>query len=207
MIDPSSLNLLILAKRPALGKAKTRLAATVGAENALEIYHILLNKTIELASLPGVQAFFCLSGDEDCALPPNSIEFEQSNGDLGHRMEKAFQHVFDLVNEPVIMIGSDCFDLNEEHLKRAEEALKENDLVFGPSEDGGYYLIGMKKFIPEVLQDMPWSTEQLLDVTRSKAEELGFGYSMLEVLNDIDTFADMRGSSIWQELPEHLKNF
>lgn len=207
MNNQSSVNLLILAKRPALGTVKSRLASTVGAENALEIYQMLLKKTMELASIAQVQAFFCLSGDEYCALPPNSIEFEQSNGDLGHRMEKAFLHVFDLVDGPVIMIGSDCYELNMEHLIKAEKALEQNDLVFGPSEDGGYYLIGMNRFFPEVLHDMPWSTDQLLDATRSKADSHGLTYSMLEVLNDIDTFADMRGSAIWQKLPEHLKNF
>ncbi len=120
-------------------------------------------------------------------------------------MEKAFEHVFKNTNGPVVMIGSDCHDLKEEHLIAAFEALENHDYVFGPSEDGGYYLIGMNAFRTETLREMPWSTEILLKVTLSKVKSQSLSFKLLDVLNDIDTFADLKSSSLWDNLPIHLK--
>jgi uncharacterized protein len=205
MTITSHKNLLVLAKRPSLGKAKTRLASSLGNENALEIYKLLLNRTVQLADNVSFKSFFCLSGEESFILPSQFTVFEQCKGDLGLRMEKAFEHVFKNTNGPVVMIGSDCHDLKEEHLIAAFEALENHDYVFGPSEDGGYYLIGMNAFRTETLREMPWSTEILLKVTLSKVKSQSLSFKLLDVLNDIDTFADLKSSSLWDNLPIHLK--
>jgi rSAM/selenodomain-associated transferase 1 len=187
--------LLIFVKNPRLGYVKTRLAHTLGDEAALEIYHILLEKT-RLAAL-GVPVRRLLFYSEQIQLgdawPASDFEkWVQTEGDLGARMQHAFAQAFQLGAEKVAIIGSDCPELKPEILQKAYDLLEQHDFVLGPTPDGGYYLLGMRQMEIPVFQDIAWSTEQVLTQTISVIEGLGKTYMLLPILSDIDTESDWR---------------
>ena len=140
--------LLIFTRNPQLGKVKTRLAKTIGDEKALEVYNDLLHHTMtETQNLKCDKFVFY---DENVELNDVwSINFYekklQFGADLGAKMQNAFQHIFDLGYKNCVIIGSDLFDLRTSHINEAFNKLEANDVVLGPAEDGGYYLLGMKK--------------------------------------------------------------
>ena len=122
----------------------------------------------------------------------DGLEFEpQVEGGLGERL-LAFAD-----RAPVIFFGSDTPDLAETHVKVAIEALKTHDVVIGPALDGGYYLIGMREPLPELLTDMPWSTDQVLPQTLKRLRQLEIEPLLLEALSDCDTPEDLER---WPEL-------
>ena len=133
---------------------------------------------------------------------PNNEKFVQRGNDLGERMMNAFDDSFNKGYKRVIGVGSDLPDLSAEIMTQGIEQLKENDTVFGPSEDGGYYLIGMTKLIPQIFENKAWSTESLLDDTQIELKELGYSIELLQTLNDVDTIEDLRNSSIAERFSE-----
>lgn len=181
--------IIIFIKNPELGKAKTRLAATVGDERALAIYKELLRHTRETVlkiEYCEKHLFYSSFVDEKDDWPNDQFTKKlQPSGDLGTRIITAFEDVFQ-TNQPVLIVGSDCASLTSEILEEAIEKLKENDFVIGPAEDGGYYLIGMNEFTPAVFKDIAWSTEQVLPQTISKIQEHGWTFGLLPTLSDID---------------------
>lgn len=181
-----------MAKPPEQGKVKTRLARDVGDSEALKVYQALLHHTMEIASDSDaeLQAFL--------AWEPGSWEgsFKIQKGEsLGDKMWSAFRDTSDSGFDQMIMIGADCPGLTGDHINHAADLLKTHDLVLGPSEDGGYYLIGVNGLYKELFTDMPWSTEALMEATMSKADELGLRIHLLEELNDIDTLEDLEKSN------------
>ena len=181
--------IIIFIKNPELGKAKTRLAATVGDERALAIYKELLRHTREtVLQIRNCEKYLFYSSfiNEQDDWPNDFFHKKlQPKGDLGTRITTAFEDVFE-TNQPVLIVGSDCASLTSEILAEAINALKENDFVIGPAEDGGYYLIGMNEFSPLVFEDIAWSTEQVLPQTIDKVHELGMTFGLLPTLSDID---------------------
>lgn len=109
----------------------------------------------------------------------------QANGDLGDRIKAAFKKAFE-TNDQVIIIGSDCASLTTEIVNQGFKALKDHDYVLGPAMDGGYYLLGMKKYTPELFKDMPWSTEKVAEITKDRIKEKGKSCFLLPELSDID---------------------
>ncbi|HAW78474.1 MAG TPA: glycosyltransferase, partial [Balneola sp.] len=116
----------------------------------------------------------------------------QIEGDLGEKMKDAFKKSFDSGGEKIVLIGSDCPTLTNEVLEQAFNELNTSDVVFGPSEDGGYYLIGMSSYNPEVLEGIDWSTEKVMEQTEAKAKHIGIKLTKLKYLNDIDTEQDWK---------------
>jgi rSAM/selenodomain-associated transferase 1 len=185
--------LLIFIKNPRLGYVKTRLARTLGDEAALEIYHILLEKTrLAAIDIPVSRLlFYSEQIQSDDAWPASVFEkWVQTEGDLGVRMQHAFAQAFQLGAEKVAIIGSDCPELKPEILQKAYDLLERHDFVLGPTPDGGYYLLGMRQMESAVFQDIAWSTEQVLTQTISVIEGLGKTYMVLPTLSDIDTESD-----------------
>lgn len=186
--------LIIMIKNPTLGKAKTRIAATMGDEAALAIYRRLLDHTRSLADqLTGeMQRYLYYSDfidrddDWDNDAYHKAIQYQ---GDLGQRLQDSVTSALASC-EKVIVIGSDCIALTAEHIKEADRLLTDHDVVLGPTYDGGYYLIGLSQDTPEVFTDMPWSTEAVADITRSRVQQSGKRLAELEVLSDIDTQED-----------------
>ena len=182
---------LIFQKNEVLGKVKTRLAAGVGEEQALEIYRQLLDKTyLALRDISfSITTYFSEFIPEN---PIHSAENKlvQLGQDLGERMKNAFAENFESGMEKVVLIGTDCPSLEGIHLSQAFEALDQSDLVLGPARDGGYYMIGMKRRADFLFEGITWSTELVLSQTLALAAEQCLQTSLLPVLEDIDTLED-----------------
>ena len=187
--------LLIFIRNPQLGKVKTRLARTLGDAEALRIYHILLSKT--RAAALDCQAERCLwysdFVDENDDWRPFAFQKRiQHPGDLGERMEAAFQMAFEAGAQKVVIIGSDCPELSGVVLQQAFDLLDSVDFVLGPVPDGGYYLLGMKALEPSVFYGIEWSTETVRAKTLEKIAALGKSFAQLPMLSDVDTEEDWR---------------
>jgi rSAM/selenodomain-associated transferase 1 len=113
----------------------------------------------------------------------------QKRGDLGRRMSEAFKEVLTTYKSAVI-IGTDCPYLNADLLRTAFKIIKKNDAVIGPSTDGGYYLLGLRKHIPALFTNMAWSTSAVLPITIGRFFELELSNAMLPTLTDIDEAED-----------------
>ncbi|MGH1337281.1 MAG: TIGR04282 family arsenosugar biosynthesis glycosyltransferase [Aureispira sp.] len=190
----SSTCLLILCKNPILGKAKTRLASSVGDEKALEVYRFLLEHTAKVvAGVSGDKRIFYSHSvlADDAFQGPNYHKTLQSTGDLGARMQAAFEEAFAAGYERVVIIGSDCYDLSSPVLEEALAVLQQQEAVFGPAKDGGYYLMGLNRMIPAVFTDQPWSQSNLLTSTRDTLDQLGHSYQLLSELSDVDYLEDL----------------
>ena len=185
--------LLIFIRNPLLGKVKTRLARTVGDEEALRIYHILIEKTRRAALGVQVERWLFYSDFIDTNDDWPEMDFQkkiQSTGDLGERMEQAFRVAFGAGAKKVVIIGSDCPELTGEMLQAAFDKLDGADFVLGPVPDGGYYLLGMKELEPAVFQGIEWSTATVRARTLEKIAAAGKSCALLPLLSDVDTAED-----------------
>ena len=182
---------LIFQKNEVLGKVKTRLAAGVGEEQALNIYIQLLAKTyLVLRDISvSITTYFSEFIPEKPTYPAGN-RMVQVGQDLGERMKNAFAENFELGIEKVVLIGTDCPSLERKHIIQAFEALDQSDLVLGPAKDGGYYLIGMKRRADFLFEGITWSSELVLSQTLALAAEQGLQTILLPVLEDIDTLED-----------------
>ncbi|WP_322113471.1 TIGR04282 family arsenosugar biosynthesis glycosyltransferase [Leptospira soteropolitanensis] len=177
---------------------KTRLASSVGEEKALGIYFELLEITKKITSAIDVQKI--VYWDEFRDDSPNEFEFEyqkkvQETGDLGFKMEKAFQNEFKDGARKIIIIGTDCPFLTKEIIENAYSRLNDFDFVLGPALDGGYYLLGMKEYFPFVFRSIPWSTENVLSLTMNLIQKNNKTVTLLEELCDID---DINDFNLWK---------
>lgn len=179
--------LIIFVRSPKLGKVKTRLAKEVGDEEALSIYIRLLTHTREVAEQ--VQATRHLFYSDEIIEDDWSNEYFnkslQEIGDLGDKMQHAISTAL-RTNEKVIIIGSDCAQLNSSIVEAAFNTLDQNDVVIGPTFDGGYYLLGVKKVHIELFQDMTWSVESVYEETVKRIKKKGLSFATLKKLSDID---------------------
>ncbi len=184
--------LLIFTRNPALGKVKTRLAQGVGEENALTIYKILLQHThdvvVNVSSKKRV-GYSVKVRENDIWESSLFEKFQQVGKDLGQRMEHAFSEAFSDGYKKVVIIGSDLYDLQPQHLEQAFEALTSHDAVIGPAKDGGYYLLGMRLLIPEVFKNKSWGSDTVLEKTLENLKP--HCIQTLEELNDIDFAEDL----------------
>jgi rSAM/selenodomain-associated transferase 1 len=181
--------LLIFIKNPMLGKAKTRLAATVGEERALAIYKELLRHTREIATQTEAKRLLFYShfiDEKDEWSAGDFQKYLQIDGDLGEKMGEGFQIAFGQKASKVIIMGSDCASLTPEIASQAFEVLDNHDFVIGPADDGGYYLIGMKTFSPTIFENIDWSTELVFSQTVKAIQQLNRTYGTLPTLSDID---------------------
>lgn len=180
--------LLIFIKNPELGKVKTRLAETVGAARALQIYEALLGHTRRVALEVPATRYLYYSSFVDQGDHWASADFSkavQLPGDLGSRMNSAFEQVL-TQHAKAVIIGSDCASLTAAIVQEAFQALDAHDFVIGPAEDGGYYLLGMRAPAPWIFQDVDWSTEAVLDQTLRKIQAYQKTCRLLTRLSDID---------------------
>ena len=117
-------------------------------------------------------------------------KFVQKGTDLGARMQNAFEHGFDLGYSKIAIIGTDNLELTSTIIEESFKLLDQNDCVIGPANDGGYYLIGLKKLWPELFINKTWSTPSVLPDTLNDLKSLCLNYELLAELNDIDTEED-----------------
>lgn len=182
--------LIIFVKNPELGKAKTRLAATVGNENALIIYKKLLEHTANITKKIEADKFVFYSqfiANNDWFDEDKFIKKKQIAGDLGKKLICAFEEVSSLGYEKILVVGSDCYELQQNTVEDAIAALDEKDSCIGPAKDGGYYLLGIKNFDSSIFKNITWSTSTVLTETVAKIKLLNQSYALLETLQDVDT--------------------
>ena len=188
--------IIIFTRNPELGEVKTRLAKTIGDKSALNIYKFLLEhteKTIRNISSDKTVYYSVKIRDND--LWDSSIyqKHQQQGEDLGIRMDNAFKNGFNNKYEKIIIIGSDLLDLRPEHIEKAFIKLDNHDIVIGPALDGGYYLLGLKKMYPQIFQDKDWGTASVRKNTLQNLKNENV--FLLEELNDIDTYDDIKNIS------------
>ncbi len=186
--------LIIFVKNPELGKVKKRLAASIGDEKALEIYNYLLRHTNATChALYADKAVFYSSWIDENDIWENDQyqKLLQVGDDLGERMCNAFARGFEMGYTAIVIIGSDCLDLNERILLDAFAKLANHDIAIGPTIDGGYYLLGMKKLYKDIFTNKSWSTESLYKETLQEIEALGLNVYCLPRLSDIDREEDL----------------
>lgn len=189
--------LIIFAREPVPGRVKTRLAASIGDLAAAELYAAMLGDVLEnAAKLEGVKtmAFWATDGDPTPApLAPHMESFVQSGANLGDRMAAALETAFSNGVEACCIIGSDSPDLPVEYIRQTFDHLEQDeaDVVFGPAEDGGYYLLGLRRNWPWFFRDIPWSTTAVLKSSLKRAEELGLRTTLLPAWYDLDELKDL----------------
>nr|WP_299031408.1 TIGR04282 family arsenosugar biosynthesis glycosyltransferase [uncultured Tenacibaculum sp.] len=198
---PKSKNLLLIFTRnPELGKVKTRLAKTIGNEAALDIYKFLLEHTKQVTqnlSCDKAVYYSVKVRENDIWNATTYQKHLQDGNDLGIRMHNAFQQAFSTGYEKVIIIGSDLPDLTSEHINKAFEKLNANDVVMGPAEDGGYYLLGMKKLHANIFQNKDWGTSTVRKDTLNDLQNESV--HLLETLNDVDVFDDIKNNPVFNQ--------
>jgi len=159
----------------------------------------MLEDTVAMArSLKGITPFIFYQDDPTAAdyfktLAPGIIAAPQQGADLGERMKNAFAVLFNSGFREVAIIGTDSPDLPPEYISETFTMLKDEqtDLVFGPAEDGGYYLLAMRRVWEELFSGLPWSSAGLLAASVAKAKALRLDVSFLPEWHDIDTGADL----------------
>ena len=179
-----------------LGKAKTRLSKDIGNQKALDIYQELLRYTDKVAQQTSADLFVfftdSISQEAQQIFPTSTDYFLQQGKDLGYRMQHAFQQVFEKGYEQILLLGTDCFELTTQHIQHAFDILKEKQVVLGPANDGGYYLIGFKKDIQStILKNQPWSQSHLYKETIATLIHQGITFGTTEQLSDVDYLQDV----------------
>ena len=197
--------LIIFYRNAELGKVKTRLAATLGDKRALDIYLKLSKHTLKIAEKINAKkiVYYSQSVEQNGLWPENFLKEVQLGNDLGERMLNAFRKCFEVGYKRVCIIGTDCYELDENVITQAFDALKENDAVIGPAKDGGYYLLGMNQFLRELFQNKVWSTSSVAQDTIQNFKRLKLKYHILPILNDIDREEDLP-PSLFQDGDYHL---
>lgn len=190
--------IVIFAKAPVAGFVKTRLICALGAEAAARLARRMLMHTLQEASAAAVGPVeLCVTPKPaDPAwqgLPPldGICWTEQVEGDLGVRMADAARRA-STASERVLLIGTDCSQLDAAHLRRAAGLLEHADAVMYPTFDGGYALLGLRRFHPRLFEQMPWSTAEVADRTSERVRELGWSLTVGGTLHDVDEPADLQ---------------
>ncbi|MHC4243164.1 MAG: TIGR04282 family arsenosugar biosynthesis glycosyltransferase [Planctomycetota bacterium] len=191
--------LLLFVKSPIKGQVKTRLAAETGGDFAVELYKCFVEDTISFAENLDVHIEVCFCpanrkmtfsewlGQQYCYTP-------QVGENLGEKLRNAFDNAFEEGFTNVVAIGSDSPDMPGNYLSESFETLAEYDTVIGPANDGGYYLIGCSKkgFIPEVFDNISWSTNSVFEQTVSILKQHDRKVYSLPLWHDVDTLEDLK---------------
>lgn len=189
-------HLVIFVKNPVLGTVKTRLAKSIGDEAALEVYKDLMQKCHDECLRVDARRHLFYSRQilKEDFWPNDTFEKKlQADGDLGIKIKSALHEIFQEGGKTLI-IGSDCYDLTAEIINEAFQKLDQSDVVIGPANDGGYYLIGSKTFHKELFEGINWSTETVLKETLEKTESKKLSVSLLQELIDLDNIEDLEQS-------------
>lgn len=197
--------LIIFTRNPELGKGKRRLAATVGDQAALDIYTFLLHHTQHITHDLEVTKQVWYSEKVHLNDTWDNIMYDkyvQEGDDLGIRMEHAFHLAFQN-HDRVIIIGSDMYDMSQADLENAFHQLESHDVVIGPAEDGGYYLLGFtKKLVKGIFKNKKWGTETVLEKTLNDLKNVN--YARLETRNDVDYYEDIEDIPAFQQFLKHI---
>jgi len=188
--------LIVFLKHPTPGRAKTRLAAALGPEDAAAVYRALAEELMRRSRSPAYRrmAFFApgTTPEEMGAWLPGEEWHAQRGDDLGERIHLAFEAAFAAGARRAAIVGSDLPWIGEREVLEALDALDSSDVVVGPSRDGGYYLLALRQPAPSLFSGIAWSTESVLEATLARARSAGLSVHTLETRSDVDTPEDLR---------------
>jgi rSAM/selenodomain-associated transferase 1 len=196
--------LLVFLKNPQPGAVKTRLAATIGPEEAARLYRhwiaLVLQQLQPLRNTVHLVGLFAGGGINDFQEWHTLVHDwrEQSDGDLGRRLERAFETGHGL-GSPVVAVGTDCLELSADLVSQAFAALSDHEAVFGPANDGGYYLVGTARPLPGFFTAIRWSSQHTLADHLARCRQHGWSVALLPVRHDIDTWEDWQAYLARQE--------
>jgi rSAM/selenodomain-associated transferase 1 len=199
--------LLIFAKRPLPGKVKTRLVPPFSPEQAADLYRCMLGDVLAMVTTFSDLALYFFYEDTEGAreyfagIAPGISSLPQWGKDLGERMAEAFRVVFAKGHGAAVVIGTDAPDLPPDYIKEAFDRLEsgKEKAVFGPCDDGGYYLLGITRLNFALFRDIPWSSGTVLEESLKKAAEAGIEVSILPKWHDVDTAADLERPELLDE--------
>jgi len=182
---------VIVAKRPIPGNVKTRLCPPLSCDEAAELYACFLEDTInKIGALPGVSKYLAIDGEKPessaISLPGSFKAIGQGTGNLGDRLNHLSHLLFQGVDR-LLFVGADSPNLPHLYLKRALEELNYCDVVIGPSEDGGYYLIGMRNHFSCLFNNIDWSTSLVFEQTVNRAQGENLKVGIISTWYDVDT--------------------
>lgn len=186
----------VFARAPEPGTVKTRLTPILRAAEAADLYRAMLIDTVEVAGSIGSEVVVAFTPHSARAsleqlLGRHRTYMPQGPGDLGGRLAYAFERLCD-GRRPVIVVGSDCPGLSTARLREAVDAFSgDEDVVIGPTIDGGYYLIGLVGARPGLFEDVPWSTDRVYEATMERVRGAGLRARALATERDIDTPEDI----------------
>ena len=196
---PAEHALIIFAKAPIPGQVKTRLCPPLSEDEAASLHGSMVMDILErckaihdvdryLACTPTMDhAFFkTMAARFDVQL------WDQVGTDIGQRMDQALTAALRKGYRDALVIGTDVPTFSPQACSLAIRTLTNHDVVFGPTSDGGYYLVGMKRPAPELFRDIPWSTHSVLSVSLAKAHALGLSVQCLDLQHDVDTLEDVK---------------
>lgn len=208
--------LIVFTRYPLAGKAKTRLIPAIGAEAAAVLQRQMTEHTLRQAwiwqmgveNAAGSVTVWFARFEASEAIDQQQMQDwlgtqwcyqPQAAGDLGDRLIQAIQSAFAAGMQRVVTIGTDCPGLDASRMRQAFAALNRADVVLGPAIDGGYYLIGLRRLVPELFQGIAWSTETVLQQTVAIADRLGLSVAYLEPLADVDRPEDL---AVWRSVQQ-----
>ncbi len=190
---------VVYAKAPIEGSVKTRLCPPLTADEAASLHGSLVMDQLERCrSLKGCEVI--LAGSPSSHHPffkAMQARFgvslwDQQGEDLGVRMSRTFKEGLSSGYAALVVVGTDIPGVTAQILTQAITALRQYDVVIGPTQDGGYYLIGLRQYVPELFQHIPWSTDRVCALTCDRVAASGLSLSRLPVLRDVDTIDDLR---------------
>ena len=188
---------IVMARAPRLGEGKSRLRSVLTDQERLRLQEAFLQDTVDVALNANAGRVYLAITPPD-AVPWGESEvgaevtaIAQVGDDLGQRMFNAIQHAATEGHRPVIVIGTDAPLLQPAHLHAALEALTRADVCFGPSEDGGYYLVASNEPQASLFDDVAWGADQVLNTSLARARDAGLKCELLDELYDVDTPADL----------------
>jgi uncharacterized protein len=203
-LTPRHAALVIFAKAPIAGQVKTRLCPPLTPDEAATLHGSFVLDTLERSKTAVAKLKLPLDRYLACS-PASTLVFfqimeerlgvkliDQIGDDLGARMQQAFETLFAKGYQRVLIVGTDTPSLPLDYYKQALALLENSDLVVGPADDGGYYLIGLKKSAPDLFSAVPWSTDQVLKLTKEKAAKMGLKTALLPPWRDVDTIDDLQ---------------
>jgi rSAM/selenodomain-associated transferase 1 len=187
----------VMAKQPEPGKVKTRLCPPLTLVQAADLYEAFFLDTVSLISgIEHTDVFIAYDPETaqdffSLILSPTVKCIPQGVGDLGKRLSGISSIVFSHGYRKVIMLASDTPHLPQDYIRLAFTRLDDTDVILGPCDDGGYYLIGLRFPAPVVFEGIPWSTSRVLDLTIERAREAGMTCELVPSCYDIDTWQDV----------------
>jgi hypothetical protein len=199
MVKNQETCILLFVKYPEKGKVKLRLSIDINEDIVQDLYRCFVHDTLTTVKKIDSQLFICFFPVEAQKKFQKWLGFallflSQNGANLGERMKNCFTDVFTKGFRRAILIGSDSPDLPKRYIEQAFTILQTQDVVLGPTVDGGYYLIGFnrKTFTPRVFEDIPWGKQTVFQETMMKIKQAHRSLGLLPIWSDIDTIADLK---------------